>query len=267
MGMVFCPLFSGSTGNACFVATENTRVLVDAGVTASALVKALDQVGCDPHQLDGILVTHEHIDHIKGIGVMARRYGVRIYANELTWIAMDVCGKLGTIPDRCRVVYESGRDFALGDMRISPLPISHDAADPAGYLLDQGMNRIGIATDTGVLPKAVLEGLSGCQIVLLESNHDEDLLERNPRYPAQLKRRILSKKGHLSNAAAGAAAVELTRMGVPRIALGHLSQHNNTPELAFDTVVETLLKADIRPGRDLEMALTWPDRIGKVWVL
>lgn len=267
MGMVFCPLFSGSTGNACFVATENTRVLVDAGITASTLVKALDQVGCDPHHLDGILVTHEHIDHIKGIGVLARRYGIRIYANELTWIAMDVSGKLGTIPDRCRVVYESGRDFALGDMRITPLPISHDAADPAGYLLDQGMHRVGIATDTGVLPKAVLDALSSCEIVLLESNHDEELLERNPRYPVQLKRRILGKKGHLSNASAGEAAVELTRMGVPRIALGHLSQHNNTPELAFDTVAEALLAADIRPGRDLEMALTWPDRIGRVWVL
>lgn len=267
MTMVFCPLFSGSTGNACFVATAGTRILVDAGVTASQLCRGLEQVGCAPGDLDGILITHEHIDHIKGVGVMARRYGVRIYANELTWIAMGVSGKLGTIPDRCRIQYESGRDFALGDLRVTPLPISHDAADPSGYLLDQGMHRVGIATDTGVLPQAVLNALATAEAVLLEANHDEELVMCNPQYPAQLKRRILGKKGHLSNAAAGQAAVELTRLGVPRLALGHLSQHNNTPELAFDTVAEALVQADIRPGRDLEMALTWPDRIGRVWAL
>ena len=129
------------------------------------------------------------------------------------------------------------------------------------------MHRVGIATDTGVLPQAVLNALATAEAVLLEANHDEELVKCNPQYPAQLKRRILGKKGHLSNAAAGQAAVELTRRGVPRLALGHLSQHNNTPELAFDTVAEALVQADIRPGRDLEMALTWPDRIGRVWAL
>jgi phosphoribosyl 1,2-cyclic phosphodiesterase len=265
--MVFCPLFSGSTGNASFVATAQTRILVDAGVSATRLAWALQQAGCDPSTLDGILVTHEHIDHIKGVGMMARKYGIRIYANELTWIAMGLTGRLGNIPDRCRVVYESGRDFALGDLRVMPLPISHDAADPSGYVLDQGMYRVGIATDTGIMPKKVLEELCAAQIVLLESNHDEDLLRENPAYPAQLKKRILGKKGHLSNISAGDAACELVRSGVSRLVLGHLSQHNNTPELAFDTVMDALLAAEIRPGRDVELALAWPDRIGTVWAV
>ena len=267
MSLIFCPLFSGSTGNAAFVATEHTRLLVDAGVTSAQLVRALEAVGCSLGELDGILVTHEHIDHMKGLGVLARRHGIRIYANPLTWIAMEVSGKLGDIPQRCRVTYESGKDFALGDLRIAPLPTSHDAADPSGYLLEGGGRRVAVATDTGVVPRPLMEALTGADAVLLEANHDEGMLAMNPNYPARLKERILGKKGHLSNRTAGETAAELVRRGVPRIALGHLSQHNNTPELAFDTVSELLLAADIRPGRDVELALTWPDRLGHPWVL
>lgn len=267
MSILICPLFSGSTGNACFVATEHTRVLVDAGVTASHLAAALDAVGCEPGSLDGILVTHEHVDHIRGLGVMARKYGAKIYANALTWTAIDLWKKAGVIPERYRITYDSGHDFALGDLWITPLGISHDAADPAGYILDQGSHRVGIATDTGYMPRDVLEKLGSAEAVLLEANHDEEMLKNNPDYPARLKQRILGRKGHLSNPAAAEAAVELVRMGVSRLALGHLSQHNNTPELAFDTVAERLALAGARPGRDVEMALTWPDRPGRPWTL
>jgi len=265
MNLVFCPLFSGSTGNACFVASRNTRLLVDAGLTAQALTRALGELDCAPDEINGIVITHEHIDHIKSVGVMARRYGIPVYANEATWIAMSLTGKLGDIPPRCRITYQRSMDFMLGDVHVAPVPISHDAADPSGYILSCGMSAVGVVTDTGMARPELLERYMGLDAVLLESNHDVEMLKDNPQYPAALKERILGKKGHLSNEAAGEAACVLARSGVKRIALGHLSQHNNTPELAFDTVGEALSNAGFNPGADMELAMTWPDRMGRIW--
>lgn len=264
MDLVFCPLFSGSTGNCSFVAAADTHILVDAGASAARINAALEQIGASLRQIDGVLITHEHVDHIQGVGVLARK-GLKIYANEGTWQAMYLSGKLGDIPASSRVVFTSGHDFGIGSLAISPLSISHDAAEPVGYVIGARARRLAFVTDTGYLPPAVEEATLGVDILMLESNHDVALLESNARYPAQLKRRILSNKGHLSNDMAASLLPRYATSGVSHIALAHLSQENNTPELAFDTAAAALLSQGVDLGSEIRLGMTWPHQVGEIW--
>jgi phosphoribosyl 1,2-cyclic phosphodiesterase len=265
-GTYFSSLYSGSGGNVSFAATRASRVLIDAGMPAVRIEQALADIGSSLAEIDGVLITHEHIDHIRSAGALARRYNLTVYANEATWRAMEASGKVGDIPRRNRVVFDTGRDFYVGDICVSSFPVAHDTAEPVGFVLWGEGRGVAVATDLGHMTRETLARLREADAVMLEANHDIDMLT-NGRYPESLKRRILGKRGHLSNAAAGEALRELMEHGLRRVALAHLSQDNNTPETAYRTVASALEAAGARIGRDIQIAMTRPDRPGMSWPL
>ena len=265
MDMIFCPLYSGSSGNALFVQYGGTRLLIDAGKSGKMIAEALDMIGVDPGTLDGVLVTHEHTDHIAGVGVLARKYKLPVYATDATWAAMDE--KVGKMPEGCRRTFDTFSDFYLGDIGVVPFSIPHDAADPVGYRLWGGNVSISTATDLGFFARTVRDAVAGSSLVLLESNHDPDMLRMNDHYSMMLKKRIMSNHGHLSNEACAEALLQLVDAGTQHVILGHLSGENNRPDLALETSENRAEEAGIRLGVDLSLDIAWRDRIGGVYTL
>ena len=265
MEMYFCPLYSGSSGNALFCQYGNTRLLIDAGKTGSCLSAALEKIGVRPETLDGILITHEHSDHIHGAGVMARKYHLPLFATQETWRAMD--GKIGKIPGELIRTVQSGKGFWLGEIGVEPFSIPHDAADPVGYRLWGGELSVSTATDLGVFTDTVYRNIAGSTLILLESNHDPDMLRANPRYNALLKARILGDHGHLSNEACAGALLRLISGGTKHLILGHLSGENNTPVLARRVSETAMLREGIRPGTDVELQVALRDETGEIFIL
>ncbi len=248
-------LASGSSGNSIYISDGNTRILVDAGLSGKEINRRLNKIGADGSELDAILVTHEHVDHIKGVGVLSRRYNLPIYANELTW--QDAAPGLGKIEEsNCRVF--TG-DFMVGGLEVKPFSISHDASDPVGYIIGQGQNRIGIATDTGCVSEEMEELLYGLDMLIIESNHDLEMLLTGS-YPWSLKNRIRGEKGHLSNDDTAALLPEVIDSNFPCILLAHLSKDNNIPELAYITVKNNLEDRGFRVGEDLQLDFTYRGR-------
>lgn len=243
-------LGSGSGGNALLVIAGGTRVLVDAGFSARDLARRIESLGEDPDALDGIVITHDHGDHTRGMGVYARRHGTPLFLTALTRRA---CAKLlrGTEPVK---EYRAGHPFRIGTLRVEPFVTVHDAADPVGVALvdvDTGC-RLGVATDLGRPTAGIRHALSGCHLLVLEANHDEAMLHGAP-YPWSVKARIASSHGHLSNEAAGRFASELLHEELVAVVLAHLSRESNDPRLAADVVGRTLRKAGY--GGHLEVAL------------
>lgn len=233
MSLTFAPLFSGSSGNALLVIRDDTRVLVDAGLPGKKIAEEMERAGEKAEALSAIFVTHEHLDHIAGVGVLARRYGLPVYATEPTWRAMRP--KIGKIqPEQERYV-EPGGSIRCGAIEARAFSIPHDAACPVGYSFLGGGRKISIATDIGCLREDWMDAVAESDMLLLESNHDVDML-RAGMYPYELKMRILGNAGHLSNDDAGIAAAALCARGVRSILLGHLSGENNFPELAWESV-------------------------------
>ena len=263
MRFTFCPLFSGSSGNSLYIAAGNTRILIDAGLSGRTVCDALNSIGVLPETLNGILVTHEHSDHIKGVGILSRKYHVPIYANAGTWEAMERL--IGTVEPALHREFENNESFFIGDLSVFPYSISHDAADPVGYRVYYGGRSMATATDIGMFTQSVLEALSGTDIVLLESNHDIDMLHANEHYSARLKTRILGRKGHLSNEACGEALWQLYQTGVCHAVLGHLSRENNTPELAMQTVCMAMQAHGLEVGRDIRVDMAWRDHVGSIY--
>ncbi len=235
--MRFSPLYSGSSGNCSVITAGSTRVLVDAGMTGKAIETALGQVGVAPQELDAILVTHEHIDHIKGVGVLSRRYNLPVYANEGTWKAM--AEQVGGIGFRNVRTFITGQDFYLGDLNVTPFSTSHDAAEPVGYSFFHKGATLVYMTDTGCVSERLREIAAFADLLFIESNHDVGMLKCGA-YPYQLKKRILSDKGHLSNDACGELLAKLYAKGVRRAILAHLSHENNTEQIALNTVSSAL---------------------------
>ena len=264
MELRFCPLFSGSSGNSLYLGCGNTHLLIDAGMSGAKITAEMERVGLKPSDLSGILITHEHSDHIAGAGILSRRYDLPIYANEGTWAAMRE--KLGNISEKNIMTFETGADFHIGTLDIMPFATPHDAAEPVGYSFYAGRNKISIATDLGVVRESWLKYVEESDLVLLESNHDVDMLKAG-RYPYDLKRRILGNKGHLSNDSAGKAAVELVSRGVRNIVLGHLSNENNFPELAYQSVSCLLQGEGIQPGQDVMLSVAGRDGAGGMYVI
>lgn len=251
MELRFSPLFSGSSGNAVYVAGPDCEILIDAGVSCSRIVDELRSIGVNPQNISAILVTHEHIDHTRGAGTFARRFGAQIYATAGTWAAMQ--SKLGTIPAELACVIDRERDFFLGKMNIQPFETPHDAAESVGYVVSiPGGARFALATDIGCIKKDWLNVVSGAAAVLLESNYDPAML-RAGRYPYNLKKRIMSRRGHLSNDDAAEAALALVHGGTHRLVLGHLSKENNFPELALRSCLAAL-ERDGAPDSDVTVA-------------
>ncbi len=246
----FCSLFSGSSGNCIFIGTDNTKILIDAGVSGAKIATALQEIGENPQDLSAIFVTHEHSDHVASVGILSRRFNLPIYATEKTWQAMGK-GPGKIIPENKRIL-RAGDSVELSDLKIKSFSVSHDAADPVAYTFTRGDRKISVATDMGFVSDQVRENVTGSDLILLESNHDVGMLKAGP-YPYPLKQRILGQQGHLSNVAAADFLVELALAGTQRIFLGHLSQENNTPECAYETAREMLLERDLKPGRDLDL--------------
>jgi phosphoribosyl 1,2-cyclic phosphodiesterase len=259
-----CSLASGSRGNSLLVTTEDSAVLVDAGLSGKELTRRLACVGYSPESLSGIVITHEHTDHIRGAGVLARRYGVPVYISPAT---LEAAGTgLGEIPRLCH--FACGTAFRIASLTIHPFSISHDAADPAGLTLECGDLKIGIATDLGVVTALVRERLRRCSLLYLESNHDAQMLRDGP-YPWHLKQRIRSRMGHLSNEEARDLVSELQHPGLTHVILGHLSEENNRPDLALSEVAGHLNGSGIRvsvagpdePGDPIDLSIRDQNRV------
>lgn len=257
----FCSLFSGSSGNALFIRTGQTKILIDAGLSAKKIINALCSIGETSGELSAILVTHEHSDHIKGAGILSRKFKTPVYANKNTWEAMEQC--IGPIDVNNRMCFETGCDFAIGDILIKAFSIPHDASDPVGFNFFAEGKKITIATDIGHINKELLAHLEESELLLIESNHDVEMLKVGP-YPWHLKKRILGEKGHLSNDMAGKVVTYLAEKGTRRFMLGHLSRENNFPELAYQTVSNALTEKNIVIGKDILLDVMLRDRTSKV---
>ena len=252
----FAPLFSGSSGNSIYAGCDGGHLLVDAGVSCARVVAELRRIGVGPAQLSGVLVTHEHIDHIRGVGVLSRKFDLPVFATEGTWAAMEE--KLGGVSLKNVRVLEPMQDFYLGGMDVMAFGIPHDAAQPVGYTITLGGARLSVATDIGCVRESWLSVAAGSDAVVLESNYDPDMLRAGP-YPYALKQRILGRRGHLANDDAGRAAVALAQGGARQIVLGHLSKENNFPELAEKSCALALEGEGVRLGEDVSLCVAQRD--------
>lgn len=245
-----CSLFSGSSGNASFVRAGGTNILIDCGDSGTHIEDALKKAQIDPSSLHCIFITHEHVDHIKGAGIMSRRYNLPIYASYGTWQKM--ISKIGKINvDNIRYI-QGSVPFGVGDAIVYPFSTPHDVTESLGFTVEHGGKRVSVATDIGVMNKTVYENIKSSDIVLLESNHDVDMLLHGP-YSPELKRRIRSSVGHLSNDDCALTCAHLLECGVKHIILGHLSLDNNTPQVAYQTTEEALVMKGARIGYDVTL--------------
>lgn len=239
MGLRFSVLASGSSGNSMVVEGGDTKVLIDAGLSAKKIEQLLGERDVKGAELAAIFVTHEHADHIKGLGALARKFDLPIYANGKTWEQLDK--QIGAIAEMRRMVMETGCAVELGTMRIESYGISHDAAEPVGFCFYNGDRKLGLATDLGYMSSKVKDQLLDCDAIVLETNHDVEML-RMGHYPWSIKRRILSDLGHLSNESAGEALIDLIGGGrLKRVYMAHLSRDHNLMDLArltLNNVVE-----------------------------
>ncbi len=236
-----CMLASGSKGNAIFISSGDTSLLIDAGLSGIEIERRLRSRGLNPKDLDAILVSHEHHDHIQGVGVLSRRYKLPVYINSKT--RKVAVSQLGNLHDFKK--FECGSMFTINDLAIHPFSISHDAEDPCGFTVYQNGTKIGIATDLGIATSMVKEHLKGCTLLILEANHDEQMLINGP-YPWPVKQRIKSRTGHLSNTASKALLNELQHDGLAHVMLAHLSETNNTPQKAVIEISQALTRCKPR---------------------
>ena len=241
-----CPLFSGSSGNSYYIGTGEHGILVDAGRTAKQMEGALSANDINISSVQAIFVTHEHTDHVAGLRVFCSRFGCKVYSSPGTLAALEEKGMLQKVDSSC--IGEETVEAA--GMAVRPFPSSHDCAQGYGYRIHMPDGRkVAVATDTGVMTDGVREAVHGCDLVVIESNHDVRMLQ-NGRYPYYLKRRILSQTGHLSNDDCAVELAELVRSGTTRLILAHLSRENNVPELAYETAKSFLTSVGMRQGTD-----------------
>lgn len=233
--MRMCSIASGSSGNCIYVGSDATHLLIDAGISGKRTEEGLKELGLSGRDLDGILITHEHSDHISGLKVLARKYEIPLYATRGTIDAIRKMKNAGDIDPELWVEVREDQRFTLKDLTINPLRISHDAAQPVAYRISYGSRRVAVCTDLGEYNDYTVECLKGLDAILLEANHDVNMLQVGP-YPYALKQRILGKRGHLSNENSGRLLCRILHDGLKYISLGHLSQENNLPELAYEAV-------------------------------
>lgn len=235
----FNSLYSGSTGNSLFLESDHSKILIDTGVSAKKITDALTSFKVDINEIDAILVTHEHTDHVQSLGTISRKYKIPVYATKETFDAMPK--QTEKIAYSNINYFNSNETFEINDLIIKPFSIPHDAANPCGFNIINNDKKISIATDIGNMNLEILNKLEGSSFLLLESNYEPQLLMCSS-YPYSLKKRISSNIGHLPNEMAGKTIAYLLDSGLEQVILGHLSKENNFPELAYKTVVEQLMK-------------------------
>lgn len=233
--MRFSVLASGSSGNACYVETDNARILVDAGLSGREIERRLECVGRSAESLDAIVITHEHSDHIKGAGVLARRFDLPVYINQKTLeSSLKVLGKLPRTE-----ILQTGQTLTIKDINVETFTKCHDAADPVGLVLSRNGIRIGLITDLGKSTRLVEDRLRLCQALIVEFNHDPEMLDNGP-YPLHLKQRIKGNDGHLSNEQAGDLIRVVSHNNLKKVVLSHMSEKNNHPDMARNQVTAVL---------------------------
>lgn len=234
---------SGSSGNCIYIGSDDTHILVDAGVSNKRIEQGLNEIGIRGSDLCGILITHEHSDHIKGLGILARKYGIPVYSARETIEEIRGIKSLGDYPDELLHPVCHDVDFCIGDLLVKPFGVDHDAARPLAYRVQCERKSVAVATDMGHYSQYIIDHLQGLDALLLESNHDVKMLEAGP-YPYYLKRRILGDHGHLSNENAGRLLSCILHDNLKHIFLGHLSKENNYEELAYETVRLEITESD-----------------------
>ena len=247
--MIFS-LISGSSGNSTLIIQENTIILLDCGTSGKKLTQAIESLGFSCNDINAILLTHEHIDHIKGAGILSRRFDIPIYATEETFSKMDI----GPLNDNNINTITPDKEIIIGDTSVVPFSISHDAANPVGYTFNLKEGKFSSLTDTGIITQDIYNHVWDSKFLMLESNHDVDMLQYG-NYPYQLKRRILGKTGHLSNNIAASMAVKMMENGAEHIMLSHLSNENNTPEIAYKTTENALCQKGGIIGKDITLSV------------
>ena len=238
---------SGSSGNCIYIGSDSTHILVDAGISNKRIEQGLNEIGVKGEELNGILITHEHSDHIKGLGVLSRKYGIPVYSTKETLDELGSMKSMGSYPEGIFHPICHDVDFFVGDLEIKPFKIDHDAANPVAYRIQNGKKSVAVATDMGHYSQYIIDHLQGLDAILLEANHDVKMLEAGP-YPYYLKRRILGDYGHLSNENAGRLLSCILHDKLQHIFLGHLSKENNYEELAYETVRLEITEGDTPYG-------------------
>ena len=262
--MRLCSIASGSSGNCIYTGSDDTHILVDTGISKKRIEAGLKELEIKGEELEGILITHEHSDHIQGLGVFSRRYEVPIYATAGTIEGIRASRSLGRIPEGLLREVKVDAPFTLGDLEIKPFAISHDANEPSGYRIEQGDKAVAVATDLGVYDEYTIGYLKRLDAVLLEANHDVHMLEVGS-YPYYLKQRVLGERGHLSNELSGRLLCDILHEDLRHIMLGHLSQENNYAQLAHETVkLEITLGNNPYNGNDFPIEVARRDMISNI---
>lgn len=265
--MRLCSIASGSSGNCIYAGDEHTHLLVDAGISKKRVEEGLKELDVKGEELGGILVTHEHIDHIQGLGVFCRKYKTPIYATKGTIEGIRKCSSLGKLPEGILHEIEIDKTFALGTLSIHPFAISHDANEPSGYRIEDGNKKVAVATDLGTYDEYIVENLRDLNGVVLEANHDIHMLEVGP-YPYPLKRRVMGEKGHLSNELSGRLLCDILHDELQSVILGHLSKENNYEQLAYETVkLEITLGDNPYKGEDIPIMVAKRDTVSDIVTL
>ncbi len=262
--MELCSIASGSSGNCIYAGTEQTHLLVDAGISGKRIEAGLNSRELKTADMQGILITHEHIDHISGLGVLARRYGIPMYATAGTIEAILRTKSVGKIDESLFHTIRPEVDFTIGDITIEPISISHDAADPVAYKMRQGEKSMAVITDLGKYDQSIVDKLQNLDVLLLEANHDVQMLQVGA-YPYPLKQRILGERGHLSNESSGRLLGQLLHDHFNTVFLGHLSKENNYEELAYETVrLEVTMGENPYKGNDFPMYVAKRDEVSSM---
>lgn len=248
----FCSLYSGSSGNSLFVQNNNTKILIDAGVSGKKIIEALDSIDINPNEIDAILITHEHSDHVQSVGTFSKKFNIPVYANSKTW--SKIPKEAEKISNDNIFTFKTSEDFVVGDLVIHPFKTPHDAIESCGFNIFDGKTKISIATDLGHVTPEIKSCLKGSKFALLESNYEPEVL-RICSYPSLLKSRIAGPNGHLSNNMAGQVISDLIESGLSTVILGHLSKESNFPEMAYETVLSELENRKFKRGTiDLSVA-------------
>lgn len=265
--MRLCSIASGSSGNCIYVGDDHTHLLVDTGISKKRIEQGLQALDVKGEELDGILITHEHVDHIQGLGVFSRKYGIPVYATKGTVRGIQNCKSLGRMPEGLLHEVEVDKKFQLGELSVCPFAISHDANEPSGYRIESDTKAAAVATDLGMYDEYIVEHLRNLDAVVLEANHDIHMLEVGP-YPYPLKKRVMGDRGHLSNELSGRLLCDILNDRLQSVILGHLSKENNYEELAYETVkLEVTMGDNPYKGEDIPIMVAKRDTVSDIITL
>ncbi len=264
--MELCSIASGSSGNCIYAGTDDCHLLLDAGISGKRIEAGLNEIGLKTSEMDGVMITHEHSDHIKSLGVIARRYGLPMYATQGTIDYIKENHSIGEVDSSLFHAVLPEVPFRIGDMTITPISTSHDAADPVAYIMRKEQKSMAVITDLGKYDENIVDRLQGLDVLLLEANHDVHMLEVGV-YPYYLKQRILGEKGHLSNELSGQLLGRVLHDRFKKVVLGHLSKENNYPQLAYESVkAEVTLADNPYKGSDFPIEVAKRDEVSELIV-